>query len=137
MKRTLLPFRAGVIKKNRTVAAAVAATPQLKTPVLWPGAGTFCQRAGANNRLVIGFIGVGTQGFGAHVRQIKLHARRTTWPLGRCCDVWTKRVEDVKNVHWRRLQRVQELSEMLAPKDIDGVVIATHDPMHARITMDR
>src|SRR5689334_13732666 len=82
------------IKTTATAAAAVAATSMLKPTVYGqaPSAGA----AGANNKLVIGFIGVGRQGFGAHVRQIQLHATENNVALAAVCDVWKNRVEKVK-----------------------------------------
>jgi len=86
-------------------------------------AGTFCQVAGANNRLVIGFYWSGTQGLALMSRQIKLHARRTTWGLGAVGDVWTKRVRGCQNVIGEGCKGFKNYPSV-ALKDIDGVVIA-------------
>jgi len=50
--------------------------------------------------------------------------------------VWSKRVEDVKNAIGGDCKGYDHYQELLKQKDIDAVVVATHDIMHARISMD-
>src|SRR5262245_41932858 len=102
MQKNEMPTLSGVprrefIKKTATAAAAVATTSLLKRPVYGQNQAPSAGVTGANNRIVIGFIGVGTQGYGAHVLQIKAHAAENNVALAAVCDVWSKRVEDVKN----------------------------------------
>jgi len=92
--------------------------------------------AGANNRIAIGFIGLGGQGFNAHVRQIKSHATENNVAMAAACDVWKKRVEAAKEFIGGDCQGYNRHEKLLERKDIDAVVIATHDPLHASITMD-
>jgi len=122
------------IKTTATAAAAVATTSMLKPSVYGqaPSAGA----AGANNKLVLGFIGVGRQGFGAHVRQIKMHMSENNVALAAVCDVWKEQVAKVKEFISDGCEGYDHYGKLLERKDIDGVVIATHDPMHGRITMD-
>src|SRR5439155_2148968 len=124
------------IKKTASAAAAVATTSLLKTPVYGQNQAPPVGVAGANGRLVLGFIGVGTQGFNAHVRQIKSHATENNVSLAAVCDVWTKRVTQAKDFIGGDCQGYDHYPKLLERKDIDAVVIATHDPMHARISMD-
>ena len=56
------------IKTTATAAAAVATTSVLKPSTY--GQAPSVGAAGANDKIVLGFIGVGRQGFGAHIRQI-------------------------------------------------------------------
>jgi len=124
------------IKKSAAVAAAVAATPLLKTSVYGQNTAPSAGVTGADNRIAVGFIGVGTQGFNAHVRQIKSHATENNVALAAVCDVWTKRVAQAKEFIGGDCQGYDHYPKLLERKDIDAVVIATHDPMHARISMD-
>jgi len=124
------------IKKSAAVAAAVAATPLLKTPIYGQNTAPSAGVTGANDRIAVGFIGVGAQGFNAHVRQIKSHATENNVALAAVCDVWTKRVTTAKEFIGGDCQGYDHYPKLLERKDIDAVVIATHDPMHARITMD-
>src|ERR1041385_5301024 len=85
------------IKKTATAAAAVATSSLIKTPVYGQNQAPSSGVAGANNRLTLGFIGVGTQGFNAHVRTIKSHATENNVAMAAVCDVWPKRVTNVKD----------------------------------------
>src|SRR5262249_60707439 len=114
--------RRDFIKKTATAAAAVAATSVFKPRIYGqaPSAGA----AGANNRIVVGFIGVGGQGFNAHVRQVKSHATENNVALAAVCDVWGKRVKDAKEFIGGDCQGFDHHEKLLERKDIDAVVIA-------------
>jgi len=122
------------IKTAATAAAAAATTSVLKPRVYGQAPSTGV--TDANNKLVLGFIGVGRQGFGAHVRQIQLHKDENNVALGAICDIWKDRVKEVKEFIGDGCETYDHYPKLLERKDIDAVVIATHDPMHGRITMD-
>jgi predicted dehydrogenase len=124
------------IKQTATVAAAVAATPLLKTPIYGQSQAPSTGVAGANNRIVVGFIGVGGQGFNAHVRQVKANATQNNVALAAVCDVWKDRVAQAKDFIGGDCQGFDAYQKLLERKDIDSVVIATHDPIHAPATID-
>src|SRR5258708_5493335 len=124
------------IKKTATAAAVVASAPLLKTPVYGQNQAPSTGVTGANSRIVVGFIGVGGQGFNAHVRQVKSHATENNVALAAVCDVWTKRVDLAKEFIGGDCQGFDHHEKLLERKDIDAVVIATHDPMHAPISID-
>jgi len=141
MENNKKPVSSGIprrefIKRSAAVAAAVAATPLLKTPIYGQNTAPSAGVTGANGRIVVGFIGVGTQGFNAHVRQIKAHATENNVALAAVCDVWTKRVDQAKEFIGGDCKGYDHYPKLLEQKDIDAVVIATHDPMHGRISMD-
>ncbi len=141
MEQNEMPTASGVprrefIKRTATAAAAVATTSWLKTPVYGQNQAPSAGVAGANNRIVVGFIGVGTQGYTAHVAQIKAHAAENNVALAAVCDVWSKRVARAKDEIGGDCKGYDHYQNLLERKDIDGVVIATHDPMHARISLD-
>src|SRR5215471_5653221 len=141
MERNEMPGSPGVprrefIKKTASAAAAVATASLIKTPVYGQSQPPSTGVTGANNKIVVGFIGVGAQGFNAHVRQIKAHASENNVALAAICDVWTKRVAEVKQFVGGECEGFDHYHKLLDRKDIDAVVIATHDPMHARATID-
>jgi predicted dehydrogenase len=124
------------IRKTATAAAAVAATSVLKTPVYGqtqaPSAG---QVQGANSRIVIGHIGVGGQGM-AHVSNMKAYAAEQNIAQAAVCDVWKKRIDHASQFIGGGCQGYDDYRRLLDRKDIDAVVIATHDPIHAPSTVD-
>ena len=146
MEKNQTPMATGVprrefIKKTATVAAAAAAATRfLKTPVYGADQAPSVGVTGANSRLVIGFIGVGTQGYGAHVTNILAHAKENNVALAAVCDLWGKRVDRAKDAIKKESEGACEgfdnYHKLLERKDIDGVVIATHDPIHARASID-
>src|SRR5579862_2099057 len=84
------------IKKTSVAAAAVATVNIFKTPVYGqtqaPAPGSV---VGANNRLIVGYIGVGNQGM-AHVDQQKQHAAENNIVQAAVCDLSKYRVEAAK-----------------------------------------
>jgi len=124
------------IKQTATVAAAVASTRLIKSSVYGQSQAPSANVTGANNRIAVGFIGVGGQGFNAHVRQVKTHATENNVALAAVCDVFQKRVNAAKDFIGGDCKTYNHYPKLLEQKDIDAVVIATHDPMHAPITID-
>src|SRR5687768_819086 len=83
------------IRATATAAAAVAATPLFKRTVY--GQATAPGRViGANDRITVGFIGVGGQGMNAHVNLMTAHASANNVAQIAVCDVWTKRTDTAK-----------------------------------------
>src|ERR1041385_5648850 len=107
------------IRKTAAAAAAVATTSFIKTPVYGQNQAPSAGVAGANNKLVLGFIGVGTQGFNAHVRTIKSHASENNVAMAAVCDVWPKRVTNVKDFIGEGCQGYDHYPKLLERKDID------------------
>jgi predicted dehydrogenase len=95
--------------------------------------------AGANDRLRVAIVGPGQHGMGL-LRGFHQHAKELNAELAVVCDLWSKRRDHAA-------ARVKELSgggepvkqaryaDVLAMKDIDGVIIATPDHQHARQLM--
>jgi len=117
------------LKKTALASAAVAAAPLLR-PTLYgqaPSAGV----TGANSRITVGYIGVGGQGLNAHVRIMQNNATANNIAQVAVCDVWQKRVDAAKAVIGGTCKGYTDYRQLLEQKDIDSVVIATHDPLHA------
>lgn len=123
------------IKKTATAAAAIAAAPLLR-PTVYGQAPAPGRVLGANDRINVGFIGVGGQGMNAHVRISSANAAANNIAQVAVCDVWTKRTAAAKDFIERRgtggtVTTHGDYRELIARKDIDAVVISTHDPIHA------
>jgi predicted dehydrogenase len=127
------------LKKTASAAAVVAATPLLR-PTVYGQAPSTGRTIGANDRINIGFIGVGAQGTNAHVALIKADASGNNVAQVATCDVWAKRRDEAKKIIETdnpnaKVQTYDDYHKLLENKDIDAVVIATHDPNHAPATL--
>ena len=136
--------RRDFIKKTATAAAAVATTNLFKTPVYGqtqaPSAGHVI---GANDRVVIGYIGIGGKpsncpGMGAgHVRMQKGAASEMNIAQAAVCDLWQVRNDLAKEtIGSSGVATYQDYRKVLERKDIDAVLVATHDVWHARISIE-
>jgi predicted dehydrogenase len=121
------------LKKTAIASAAVAAAPLLRPTVYGQAPST--NVAGANDRIVVGYIGVGGQGLNAHVRIMQANATANNIAQAAVCDVWQKRVDKAKEVIGGECKGYNDYRQLLERKDIDAVVIATHDPIHAPATI--
>ena len=80
--------RRNFFKQTAAVTAVAGAGRLIKTPVYGQNQAPSTGRViGANDRINVGFIGVGTQGFNTHVRQIKNNAGRHNAQAAAACDV--------------------------------------------------
>ncbi|MDB6113053.1 MAG: hypothetical protein JWR69_4803, partial [Pedosphaera sp.] len=125
------------IKKASTAAAVVATVNMFKTPVYGqnqaPSPGSV---VGANNRLVVGYIGVGGQGM-AHVNTQKQYASANNIVQGAVCDLSKYRVKNAQStIGGTECQGYDDHRKMLERKDIDAVTIATVDHWHAPCAID-
>src|SRR5688500_17777351 len=129
--------RRDFIKKTATVAAAVATTNIFRTPVYGASQAPSTGKViGANDRIVIGHIGVGGQGM-AHVRHIKTQAGDANIAQTAGCDVWKKRIDSSKAFIEKdnagaKVEGFDDYRKLLERKDIDAVVIATVDHWHTK-----
>ena len=94
---------------------------------------------GANDRIRIGVIGVGGQGFGAHVKGLKAKADANNIELIACCDLYTPRLERARKEMTidggHAIQADKDYRRLLDNKDIDAVVVATPEHWHAPISL--
>jgi predicted dehydrogenase len=120
------------LKRTTLASAAVAAVPLLRRPVYGQSQAPSVNVTGANSRLTIGYIGVGGQGLNAHVRIMQANAAANNIAQVAVCDVWQKRVDQAKAViGGANVKGFNDYRSLLEQKDIDAVVISTHDPIHA------
>ena len=130
--------RRDFIKRAATAAAAVAATGVLKTPVYGQSQAPSAGRViGANDRVAVGVVGVGS-GIGQdHLKGIYDNSRANNVVLAAACDLFNKRRNWAKQTAGLKdTDLYNEHEKLLQRKDIDAVVIATHDPWHAQICID-
>lgn len=127
------------IRKTAGAAAVAAAVNPFKTPVYGQSQAPSANVKGANNRIVIGHVGVGGQG-GRHVRGFtSKHKENNTMSVA-VCDVWQKRRELHKNNaeknQGNKVEMYSDHRKLCERKDIDAVVVATVDHWHAQCAID-
>jgi predicted dehydrogenase len=88
--------------------------------------------ASANDTIRVALIGTGIQGHGDLGNALKIPGVE----LAAACDLYTGRLERMKEIHGKDLFTTRDYREILERKDIDAVIIATSDHWHARITTD-
>jgi predicted dehydrogenase len=129
--------RRDFLKKTATVAAAVAATPLFRTPVYGQNQAPSANVAGANNRIAVAVIGVGF-GIGQnHLVGIHEKANENNTVVAAASDVFNKRRDFAKaKANLKDADVCDDYRKLLERKDIDAVLIATHDPWHAQASID-
>ena len=79
------------IKQAAAVTAATGAGSIIKTPVYGQNQAPSTGRViGANDRINVGFVGVGNQGFNTHVRQIKNNEAKHNVQEAAACDLFSE-----------------------------------------------
>src|ERR1700677_3331793 len=97
---------------------------------------SYARVLGANDRIRLGQLGCGDRSQG-HVHMVHLAAKQMPVETVAVCDLWTlareHRAAQVKLAFNLEPQTYKYSEEMLARKDIDGVMIATGDFQHAKL----
>jgi predicted dehydrogenase len=129
--------RRDFIKKTASAAAAVATVPLLRTPVYGQEQAPSANVAGANNRIAVGVVGIGF-GIGQnHLVGLHEKSNENNAVVAAACDVFSKRRNFAKEkANLQDKDLYDDYRKMLERKDLDAVLIATHDPWHAQITID-
>ena len=91
---------------------------------------------GANDKVNIGFIGVGAMGSG----NIGYAAKVPGFQIAAVCDVYQPALEraqaQAKRLGFEGVKPVKDFREILADKSIDAVCISTPDHWHAYMTVE-
>ena len=112
-------------------AAAVAGAGILSSPAF-----SYSRIKGANDRILLGHIGIGNRGreLAWIVSQLK---DKQNVEMAAVCDLWKvnreKAAARAESVYGRAPRSFQNMDELLAQKDIDAVLISTADFQHAPI----
>ena len=158
--RTRKESRREFLKKSALGAAAVMAgcSPKVaeqvaETPTPQPQAPTVAPVLGANEQLVIGFIGVGGQGFNSHLLNVinidregkTRHDLQLNAIGAAACDLYSVRRDrayealDGARAAAGREAKVavyEDYRELLDNQDIDAIFIGTVDHWHTQIALD-
>ncbi len=86
----------------------------------------------SNDTIRLGVIGYGVQGHFDSNTALKVPGVE----LAGICDLYPGRLENAKEKFGSELYTTRNYKELLDRKDIDAVIIATHDVWHSRITLD-
>ena len=118
-------------------ATAVTGTTLFRTPVFGQKQAPFLGSVlGANDRVAAGFIGVGGQGFNAHVMNVVTHGAEYNAAGLAVADVWPKRVERAREALQLTAENAYtDYRKVLDRKDVDAVFIGTVDHWHAPIAI--
>src|SRR5579862_1428756 len=91
---------------------------------------------GANDRIALGHIGIGSRGSDLDLIASKLQSSHKVEMIA-VCDLWTfhrdKAVATNEGYYGRAPRSAQYLEDLLAMKDIDGVLISTPEHSHSPI----
>lgn len=129
--------RRSFIKKAATAAAAVATTRLFKTPVYGQNQAPSSGRViGANDRIVVGIVGLGNQGLNSHLKPLLQSAQANNIVVTALCDVSKHRLEEAKQAAGDAAKTYLDYRKLLEQKDIDAIVCATVDHWHARVSID-
>src|SRR5579862_3928281 len=113
--------RRSFIKKTATAAAAVAATRLFRTPVYGQNQAPSTGRViGANDRIVVGFVGLGNQGFNSHLKPMIQNAQANNIAVGGVCDVSKHRLAEARQAAGGSVPAFEEYEKILEIKDIDA-----------------
>src|SRR5580692_2410704 len=97
---------------------------------------SYARILGANDRIRLAQLGCGGRSHG-HVHMAQLASRQIPVETVAICDIWSlareKRAAQVKAAFNLDPKSYKYSEEMLASKDIDGVMIATGDFQHAKL----
>jgi len=142
MEKNATPLSGGFprrdfIKKTAAAAAAVAATPLLRTPVYGQNQAPSANVKGANDRIAVAVVGIGF-GIGQnHLVGIHEKSNEDNTVVAAASDLFNKRRDfAMKNANLKAADVYLDYRKILERKDIDAVLIATHDPWHAQATID-
>ncbi len=97
---------------------------------------SYARVLGANDRIRLGQLGCGSRSHG-HVHMVQMASKHMPVETVVVCDIWSlareQRAAQVKQALNVEPKLYKYSEEMLASKDIDGVMIATGDFQHAKL----
>jgi predicted dehydrogenase len=129
--------RRSFLKKTATAVATATAAGLIRTPAYGQNQAPAPGRViGANDRIVVGFVGTGSQGQ-AHVRSVKSYASEKNLALGAVCDLYQKRLDQARDLAGLSASDTyRDHRALLERKDIDAIIVATVDNWHADVAIE-
>ncbi len=128
--------RRSFLKRAGAIGAFAGAAPFLREPLYGQTQAPSANVTGANNRIVLGIIGTGSQG-SHHIDLLKKHAAENEMAIGAVCDLYQKRLEAaLAKAGLEAGDGSREHERLLERSDIDAVIIATVDNWHGQVTLD-
>ena len=105
----------------------------LKTPAIAGMTAASASRVmGANDRIRLGIIGTG--GRGSYLMREANKCGGIEWVA--VCDAWDVRRDEAQQLAGSAVEKCADYRALLDRKDIDGVIVATWDNTHSRISID-
>ncbi len=135
---------AGQSRRAFLQRGAMAAATALVTPSVLRAGTPGARKApalgsvlGANDRLVIGFIGVGGQGFNSHVRNVVRYSGEYNAVAAAASDVNKVRLDRaLAESSLTAKDGYAEYERLIERKDIDAIFIGTVDHWHRQVALD-
>jgi predicted dehydrogenase len=128
--------RRSFIKTSAGIAATAATAGLFKTPVYGQAQAPSANVIGANNKILVGYIGTGSQGQN-HIRTMKKNATANNIVQAAVCDLYEKRRDQAKQLAGvADADAYSDHRKLLERKDIDAVLIATVDNWHGQCSLD-
>jgi predicted dehydrogenase len=87
---------------------------------------------GANDRIRLGIVGSGSRG--QYLMKSANQVGNVDWIAA--ADIWDVRRDQAEQVAGTKIAKYGDYRRLLERKDIDGVIVATFDHVHAQITAD-
>ncbi len=92
---------------------------------------------GANERIAVAVVGIGWASGQNHLEGLCEKAKANKVVVAAACDVFEKRRAKAVDIAKLKASDIYlDYRDILERKDIDAVLIATHDPLHAQISLD-
>ncbi len=131
------------LKSGAVTAAAVAGIPAAASasPVAVAKSSVYSIASsrviGANEKIQLAVIGLGSQGYGAHLRLHKEKQGENNTEQIAVCDLYGRRLRKAgTEIGASESMWFKDYRKLLENKDLDAVVIATSDNWHAPIAID-
>ena len=121
---------------NRRVFLSKSAAVIASAAVLPSAASSYQNIVGANDRISLGHIGIGSRGRDLDLIASKLKSSHQV-EMTAVCDLWKVNRENAvatnTSYYGRAPRAVQHVEELLSMKDVDGVLISTPEHSHSPI----
>jgi predicted dehydrogenase len=137
--KTSSSSRRDFLKTGAAAATGVltGCAPGLSETVIRPAVPPTDRVIGANDRITVGFIGLGWQGFDGHLATIREHGSELNAVGAAVCEPWTVRLDRARTaLELTDADAVTDYRHLLDRQDIDAVFIGTPEFWHSQIAID-